>query len=123
MLAYAHWMTSTLAARVTEAIHTSGRSVVQVATTCGVSVQSVYGWMSGKITSIDSENLAHLAESTRFEMLWLAIGKGQKTRNYPTNDFQTTVLSLMQGMPEPYQASVAQITDTIGKTAHPKTGT
>lgn len=71
----------TLAERITESINGSGVSIADVATACGVKVQSVYQWMNGETKSISGENLVELSAITGYEARWIANEKGQKTKN------------------------------------------
>lgn len=66
----------TLGKRIGHAITASGVSVEDVARACGVTVQSIYGWIRDSVKDLRNENLFALADRTGFEARWIATGKG-----------------------------------------------
>lgn len=54
----------------------SNTDIRTVASTCGVSVQAVYGWLRDEIKDMKNKHLFELAELTGFEAKWIATGEG-----------------------------------------------
>lgn len=104
-------MTS-LAGRVAEAIADAERrgiSIKDIATACGVTVQSVYQWKKpGERVEIEGTKLVELAVITGYEALWIMKGKGPKKRVYARNDKQAKAMELMQQMEEGQQAKAVK---------------
>lgn len=67
--------------RVKEAVseaHKEGLTVAQIASACGVSVQTVYDWKKGKTINLKGETLVELAEVSRLNARWIINGRGEK---------------------------------------------
>ncbi len=82
--------------RVNEAFRESGVSVVEVAAACGISVQAVYKWLSGKSAKIDAVHLFVLERLTHYDAQWLCTGKGHKWKDPKA----VAVYEAMRSMPE-----------------------
>jgi len=108
---------ATLSERITEAIETSGVSVADIATACGISPQAVYDWMKGNTKELMGDNLVELAEITGFEARWIAKESGPKRRVYARTQEQAHVLTAMMSM-SPYEANiVVKIADTVAQSS------
>lgn len=51
-------------------------TVADIAAACKISVQAVYKWRRGEISTIEPANLFRLADRTGFNPRWLATGEG-----------------------------------------------
>ena len=111
---------ATLSERIKEAIESSGVSVADVATACGITPQAVYDWMSGNTKELMGENLVELAEITGFDARWIAKDSGPKKRVYARTAQQAHVLQVMQAMNSYEAALLVKITDTIPPKSAPR---
>ena len=108
-------LTMNLAARVTEAIETSGVRVATIAERCKISPQAVYDWMNGNTKEISGENLVELAELSGFDARWIAKGILPKVRIYPKTATQARMLEIMQKLPEGQEALALRLVSSVGE--------
>lgn len=69
-----------LSDRVKEAVQEAkkSKSVKDVASGCGVSVQTIYAWQKGFTSNLKGETLVELAEVSGLNARWIINGKGPK---------------------------------------------
>lgn len=67
-----------LATRLSEALLDAGMQKSELARFCGVSVQSVYGWLNGTTKTVRTPLLLKAAEALNVSSVWLATGNGAK---------------------------------------------
>lgn len=114
---------ATLSDRIKEAIEQSGVSVAEIARTCGISEQAVYGWTKGDTKELMGNNLVELADVTGFEARWIAKETGPKRRAHVTTAAQAHVLHAMEHM-TPYQINViVQLAETLARPMNPESHT
>ncbi len=68
---------TTLAQRLRLALHEAGRSQIDLARACGVKHPAVSFWLSGKTSSLKSENLMKAADYLQVSSRWLSTGEGE----------------------------------------------
>ena len=67
-----------LAARIKERMDELGLSAADLADACGISVQAVYQWLSGKNKNLKHEHFFALCDALNVNPRWLALGEGAK---------------------------------------------
>lgn len=75
-------MNTTLAERLNEAMKDNGVTPGELAAACGVKVQAVYQWQSGKTKKLDGSNLLNAARRLGVRPEWLSTGSGRKQADH-----------------------------------------
>lgn len=76
-------MKTTLAERLNEAMKESGVTPGDLASACGIRVQAVYQWQSGKTKKLEGDNLLIASKRLHVRPEWLSNGTGHK---HPSGD-------------------------------------
>lgn len=77
------FMKTTLAERLNEAMKESGVTPGDLASACGIRVQAVYQWQSGKTKKLEGDNLLIASKRLHVRPEWLSNGTGHK---HPSGD-------------------------------------
>lgn len=77
------FMKTTLAERLNEAMKESGVTPGDLASACGIRVQAVYQWQSGKTKKLEGDNLLIASKRLHVRPEWLSSGTGHK---HPSGD-------------------------------------
>lgn len=117
---------STLSSRISESVNAAkerGYSIADIAQECGISVQSVYHWLSGETQDLKSNSLLGLAKVSGFSPWYIYEGVGEKVLYIAKNEPQKIVLKVMENLDDDKQYIGARLIDTLVEHKEKNNGT